>query len=301
MFRVDLRGITSIVAAASVLSVAGCASSRGHSNHADVATVAEGELCSSDGSCPTCSAEGKTRTPRFKFKRKKACDTCGQTDACTCTTTCTSDGCETGKVRKKLFKGKSKCKSCDGDGCDQCGGCGGCGKCFGCCGWTRSLAIPDQYPLGAVTRAHLHQMQTNGEAADFILFQKDFVGQSAELTPDGKDKVLEMAARMRSAPFPVVIERTWNNADPELDAHRRNLVACILSDLGNADAATRVFVSPAYGPGKHSMDTLIEFWQYTYQGYGMGMGMGGFGGGMGMGMGMGMGGMGGGFGGGFGF
>jgi hypothetical protein len=133
-------------------------------------------------------------------------------------------------------------------------------------------------------------MQTNGEAADFILFQMDFVAQSAELTPDGKDKVLEMAARMRSAPYPVVIERTWNNADPELDAHRRNLVAQILCDLGNPDANNRVFVSPAYGPGKHSMDAVIEFWQYTYQGYG-----GGFGGGFGN-----FGGAAGGFGGGFG-
>jgi hypothetical protein len=132
-------------------------------------------------------------------------------------------------------------------------------------------------------RAHHHQMQTNGEAADFILFQKDFVGQSAELTPDGKDKVLEMAARMRSAPFPVVIERTWNNADPELDAHRRNLVAQILVDLGNTDAQTRVFVSPSYGPGKHSMEAMLEFWQFTFQGFGGGMG--GFGGGFGGGMG----------------
>jgi len=83
---------------------------------------------------------------------------------------------------------------------------------------------------------------------------------------------------MRSAPFPVVVERMWNNADPELDAHRRNLVAQILVDLGNADANTRVFVSPAYGPGKHSLDAVMEFWQYTYQG-GIGANNGGFGGG----------------------
>lgn len=237
----------------------------------------------SDASCQTCSGGKSNRFSMFKKNRGDSCGQCG--DACGCTDT---DGCSSGKS-KKWWKGK-------GGDCDGCGKCGGC--CFGrCCGWTRSLAIQDEYPLGAVMRAHLHQMQTNAEAADFILFQMDFVGQSAELTPDGKDKVLEMAARMRSAPFPVVIERTWNNADPELDAHRREIVAMILADLGNTDAASRVFVAPAYGPGKHSMDALIEFWQYTYQGY-----MGGIGGGMGGGFGGGMaGGFGGGLGGGFGF
>ena len=218
--------------------------------------------------------------------------------------TCDAGGCETGqcdgncgKKSRKLFGKKHGKNSCDG-----CGKCKGCGKCCGClCTPPRSLAIPDQYPLGAVMRAHLHQMETNGEAADFILFQMDFVGQSAELTPDGKDKVLEMAARMRSAPYPVVIERTWNNADPELDAHRRQLVAQVLTDLGNPDAQNRVFVSPAYGPGKHTVDAIIEYWIYTYQGYGGGMmggyggmGGGGFGGGMMGGAGMGGGGFGGG-------
>ena len=81
----------------------------------------------------------------------------------------------------------------------------------------RSLAIPDELPVGAVQRAHFHQMQTNAEATDFILYQMDFVGQTAELTPDGKDKINEIGARMRSAPFPVLVERTLNNADPELD------------------------------------------------------------------------------------
>jgi hypothetical protein len=232
-------------------------------------TLWSGRFASSDGCCDdfceTCSAGGSCKTKRLRFKGEKRCDECSE----------------------------RKCRKCGKGlgGCRQCGGC--------CCGWTRSLAIPDEYPLGAVMRAHHHQMQINGEAADFILFQKDFVGQSAELTPDGKDKVLEMAARMRSAPYPVVIERTWNNADPELDALRRNIVAQILVDLGNPDANTRVFVSPSYGPGKHSMEAIFEFWMYTYQGYyggfgGMGGGFGGMGGGFG-GMGGGFGGAGGGF------
>lgn len=125
----------------------------------------------------------------------------------------------------------------------------------------------------------------------------DFVGQSAELTPDGKDKISEIAARMRSTPFPVLVERTYNNADPELDAHRREIVAMILADKGNPDANNRVFVSPAYGLGKSSLEAAPEFYQHTYQFSGQQNGN-FFGGGGGMGGGGGYGGGGGGFGGG---
>jgi len=174
-------------------------------------------------------------------------------------------------------------------GCDTCsvgckpkwrlGGCGCLGNLWGRA--HRSLAIPDEYPVGAVQRAHFHQMQTNGEAADFILYQKDFVGQTAELTPDGKDKILEIAARMRSAPFPVIVERSWNNSDPELDSFRRDLVAAILADKGNPDANQRTFVSPAYGPGKQSLEAAPEYYMFTFSGAGMGNGFGNGGGGFG--------------------
>jgi len=205
----------------------------------------------------------------------------------TCSTGCENGVCETG------------CDSCE-SGCGKrrwcwkksCTGCGISGWHGGAlCATCRSRAIQDEYPVGAVMRAHYHQMETNGEAADFILYQHDFVLQSAELTPDGKDKILEIAARMRSAPFPVLVERTDNNADPELDAHRRQLIAQVLYDLGNQDAGQRVFVSPAYGMGKSSLEGAPEFYQHTFQGGtddnnngfngGGGFGGGGFGGGVG--------------------
>jgi hypothetical protein len=213
---------------------------------------------------------------------------------------CDVGGCDSchGHSGKKLFK-KSDCESCGGKKswgkCRSCGHWGSC--CGGHCGAcvNRSLAIQEEYPIGAVERAHFHQMQTNAEAADFILFQKDFVLDSAELTPDGKDKILEIAARMRSAPFPVIVERTYNNADPELDAFRRALMAQILTDHGNPDANNRTIVGLAYSPGKHSLEAGPEFYQYVFQGnsnfnnfgnnafggggFGGGGGGGGFGGG----------------------
>lgn len=204
---------------------------------------------------------------------------------------CSSGSCNTGRCRPSFI---------------------GCGSCCGLFGGLkgrlshRSLAIPDQYPVGAIERAHFHQMQTNAEAVDFILYQNDFVGESAELTPDGKSKIEEIAARMRSAPFPVLVERTWNNADPELDSHRRELVATILAEKGNPDANNRTFVSPAYGPGKTSLEAAPEYYMNTYissgnnqnNNNGGGGGGGGFGGGGGGGFGGGGGGGGGGFGGG---
>lgn len=131
-------------------------------------------------------------------------------------------------------------------------------------GFFRSHAIPDRYPLGSIERAHFQNMQTNGEATDFIMNQIDFVGDTAELTPDGKDHILEIAARMRSAPFPVLVERSENNSNPQLDAERRGTVSMILADLGNPDADQRTFVSPPYGPGITSMEGNMDYNRFIF-------------------------------------
>jgi hypothetical protein len=123
--------------------------------------------------------------------------------------------------------------------------CGGCGWYAAC----REPSVPDVYPLGAVNRAHYETMQANGQAADFILHQNDFVGSTSELSPGGKDHVLEIAARARSVPFPVLIERSENNSNPGLDENRRASIAQVLVDLGIADATQRTVVAPAYGKG----------------------------------------------------
>lgn len=297
MFRTTFTHRAWSSLALSALLIVGC-STMGHHEQVSI-NGASGELVG----CKTC---GKSS---WKFW-EKSCDTC--------------ESCATGAPKKswKFWK-KDDCQTCDTGcetGCDDCGkkshgkckdcGTGGCSLTSGCCGSClarRSLAIQDEYPVGAVQRAHFHQMQTNAEAADFILYQKDFVLESAELTPDGKDKILEIAARMRSAPFPVLVERTWNNADPELDAHRRAIIAQILTDHGNPDANNRTFVSPTYGFGKSSLEAAPEFYQFIYMGSGNngnGNNGGGFGGGGGGGGGFGGGGGGGfgggGFGGGFG-
>ena len=127
-----------------------------------------------------------------------------------------------------------------------------------------TLSVPETYPLGSVSRAHYHTMQTNAEAADFILHRSDFTGSTAALTPYGRDRILEIAARLRNAPFPVLVERSENNSDPELDEHRRNIIAQILFDHGIPEADQRVFVSPAYGRGLNSREAEFDYYQSIY-------------------------------------
>ncbi len=132
-----------------------------------------------------------------------------------------------------------------------------------CGGHCRSLQVPDTVPLGAISRAHWHTMETNGEANDFVMYRNEFVDNSSELTPYGRDHIAEIAARMASAPFPVLVQRSYNNSDPELDAIRRELVVRVLTDLGNPDADHRTVVSQAYTNGINSTEGEQDYGTFT--------------------------------------
>lgn len=159
----------------------------------------------------------------------------------------------------------------------------------------RSLAIPDTYPLGSTVRDHYHQMETNGEAEDFVIHRHEFIQSTGELNQHGLDHLQEIAARMRSAPFPVLVERSEFNSDPELDQHRRRQVAEMLTAMGNPGANARTIVSQSYDPGLSGQNAQNSYYQFTRGGNNNGNGNGGGGGGNGGGNG---GGGGGGFGGG---
>lgn len=154
--------------------------------------------------------------------------------------------------------------------CGQCDSCGSCGypndQCSGGC-WSSwyprgRQAIPDIIPLGAINRAHWHMMETNGEAADFVMYRNEFVDNSSELTPYGRDHIMEIAARMPSAPFPVLVQRSLYNADPELDHIRRDVVVRVLTDLGNPDADQRTVVSQPYSNGINSMEGEQDYGRF---------------------------------------
>jgi len=136
------------------------------------------------------------------------------------------------------------------------------GLCCGCGAWCwcwRCAGVPDRYPLGSVNRAHYETMQTNAQAADFILYRNEFVGNTTELTPYGKDHVLEIAARAANAPFPILVERSEHNSDPPLDERRRSAIVEVLSKCGVADGNQRTIVAPAYGKGLSAQEAEADY------------------------------------------
>ncbi len=159
----------------------------------------------------------------------------------------------------------------------------------------RSNAIPDQLPLGSTVGAWYQVMETNAEATDFVINLRHFVGDTARLTSDGRDHVWEIAARMKSAPFPVLVERSENNSNPELDALRRQVVVAVLTSFGNHDAEQRTVVATPYGPGYNAIEGEPLYYQHLNGGgfgnfgqFGNNLGQfGGFGGGGGGGIGVG--------------
>jgi len=178
------------------------------------------------------------------------------------------------------------CTSSPGDGCCDTGApCGTqCGSGLNALGGRllhRTMSVPDVMPLGAITRAHWHMQETNGEAADFILHRNEFVDNSSELSPYGRDHIAEIAARMPSAPFPVIVQRSLNNSDPELDQIRRDLVVRVLTDMGNIDADQRVVVSQPYSDGINSQEGEFDYGRFRNSRAvsGSSFGGGGFGGG----------------------
>lgn len=123
-------------------------------------------------------------------------------------------------------------------------------------------AIPDVMPLGSIVRSHWHMMETNAEASDFVIYRHEFVESSSELTPYGKDHIAEIAARMPTAPFPVVVQRSMHNADPELDRTRREIIVRVLADLGNHDAERRTVVSQPYSNGLNGMEAEQDYGRF---------------------------------------
>ena len=183
---------------------------------------------------------------------------CGLASGCCSTSSSCSSSCDSCST--------SCGSACDPGSCDS--GCSTCGchwwnpGSWGCGSATSRMQVPDVLPLGSVTRAHWHAMQTNGEAADFVMYRNEFVDNSSELGPYGRDHIAEIAARMPSTPFPVIVQRSWNNADPELDQVRRDIVVRVLTDLGNQDANQRVVVSQPYSNGINSMEAEQDYGQF---------------------------------------
>src|SRR5687767_4562625 len=96
------------------------------------------------------------------------------------------------------------------------------------------------FPVGQVTDAHWDTQQTNAEAADFIFYDHEFRGNTAQLAPGAKKHLEQVALRLEHVPFPVVIEQSLHDARPELDQARRQTIVEQLARLGVLNVEERV-------------------------------------------------------------
>jgi hypothetical protein len=160
-------------------------------------------------------------------------------------------------------------------------------------------------PQGTLTDPIWIAQAENAEPSKFVLYQHEFVFNTARLNWAGEDHLKQIAARLHAGQnFPVLVERSMTskredseykypvNLNPQLDMQRRAVVVQCLTALGVPDAEQRTVVSPALTRGFQDGEA-----ERAYQrSFNYGGGYGGFGGGFG-GFGSGLGGFGGGFGG----
>jgi hypothetical protein len=160
------------------------------------------------------------------------------------------------------------CAACD-DGCGPNSG----GRLGGGRGGQAGPAFDRPFPLGQATDAFWETQQTNAEAADFIFFDHEFMGETANLSPAARRHLEEVALRLPHVPFPVVIEESMYNAKPDLDLARRQSIVMQLARLGLANVEERVVIANAFAEGF----TGIEGERTYYNGI-LGGGFGGGGG-----------------------
>lgn len=146
---------------------------------------------------------------------------------------------------------------------------------------------PD-FPPGAMppkTGTHVRQimdMQSmKAEADDFVIYKNEWFMGGVDLGPYGKYHLQQIAQRLPSVPFPVVIQTT---TDPRLNELRRLEVVKALSLAGLGDVEQRVVVGFPEGEGLYGDEAeriygqMIQGGGNPYGG-GFGTGYGGYGGG----------------------
>ena len=130
------------------------------------------------------------------------------------------------------------------------------------------------FPLGAVSDVFWETQQTNAEATDFIIYDHEFTGNTAQLAPLTKRHLEEIAIRLEHVPFPVVIEQSEHNARPELDRARRQTVVEHLARMGVTDVEGRVIIAPAFVEGLTAPESEASYYRTLSNGFGGGGGFG---------------------------
>lgn len=156
-------------------------------------------------------------------------------------------------------------------------------------------------PVGTISDSIWRLQEGNAEASDFVVYEHEFVGNTARLNKAGEDHVKQIAYRVESTPFTVQVEpssmsvRDSDKYKPpvhgndELDLQRRDVIVRALAAMGVKEVEQRVVVAPALTPGFQHFEAERAYTRgFSGQNSGFG-GRGGLGGGAGGGFGGGVG------------
>lgn len=174
------------------------------------------------------------------------------------------------------------------------GGCSGTWKYFDVdrCATIPSGAIP--VPAGTHVNAWQDGQVASAAKDRGVFYQNEFLPKSAELSPSGREHVIEAVQQALYNSVPIVVEQS---SDPALDGARLQAVHATFESAGVVLAPEQIFVAKPAALGFDGFRAQQAVRSSMNNGGG-GMGGGGMGGGGMGGGGMGGGGMGGGFGGG---
>src|SRR5262249_13751966 len=122
------------------------------------------------------------------------------------------------------------------------------------------LGLPEEFkpaPLGESVAQHYLAHVANGNASRMVLYQYDFVCDTAVLNQRGNDQLARMASWLPNNAFPIVIERTpW---EPALAEARRLGVLEALAESPFPVPPERVVIGPQLATGLQGVEAELIY------------------------------------------
>ncbi len=115
-------------------------------------------------------------------------------------------------------------------------------------------AIPA--PPGTAVNGYYHAEMRSAEQDDFVIYLHEWYQGGTMLGPYGGYHLKEIAHRLATVPFPVVIQPSGRS---DLDRERRQGIVSYLTQMGIADAQARVLLQPARAEGLRGAEAAQLF------------------------------------------
>ncbi|MCS7016988.1 MAG: hypothetical protein NZM42_12825 [Gemmatales bacterium] len=136
-------------------------------------------------------------------------------------------------------------------------------------------AIPA--PVGTYLHKFIDLQAAKAEADDFVIYNYEWYLGGRDLGPFGRYHLNEIARRLPSVPFPVVVEPSL---DYELNEARRQVIIDYLAQYGVPNPQDRVIIAFPQAGGLYGDEAEIRSYLFLLNSFGWGQfgGFGGFGG-----------------------